>query len=108
MFKDYYFANESVKKSETVKFEKNSSVYKQEYMDKNYSIEDRENMVDLVKYCSEWLYGPVDEEIENKLYFLPENREEYFQYSLKNKFEEIDINEKQKIKNLFGIKNISL
>jgi hypothetical protein len=108
MVRDFHLAEESVKKSDKVKFENNSSEYKPEYMDQNYSIEDREKLVDLVKFYSEWLYGPVDEDVENKLYFLSENRDEYFHNSLKNIFNQTDMNEKEKIKNLFGIKNISI
>jgi len=108
MVRDFHLADESVKNSQKVKFENNSSEYKQEYMDQNYSIEDRENLLDLVKFYSEWLYGPVDEDVENKLYFLSDNREEYFNNSLKNLFNQTDIKEKEKIKNLFGIKNISI
>jgi hypothetical protein len=30
----------------------------------------RLQIIDLIKFYSEWLYEPVDEEMENKLYFL--------------------------------------
>lgn len=101
MLKNYQNADESLKKSENKKSEKNSN-----YIDKNYSIEEREKIVDLVKFYAEWLYGPVEEDIDNKLYFLPENKTEYFYESLKNKFDELDVKEKEKNKNLFGIKFI--
>lgn len=44
-----------------------------EYSQKSYSTEEKENLIDLMKFYSDWLYGPVDEEIENKLYFIDIN-----------------------------------
>ena len=107
MFKNFQIADESVKQSEKIKFEKNSDMYTKEYFEKNYSIDEKEKIVDLVKFYSEWLYGPVDEELENRLYFLKENPQEYFSESLKNKFDELNIKEKEKTNNLYGIKIIS-
>jgi hypothetical protein len=31
---------------------------------------DRKGIVDLIKFYSDWFYAPVDEELENRLYFL--------------------------------------
>ena len=43
--------------------------------------EERMKTIDVIKFYSDWLYGPIDEEIENKLYFIDledkDNLEEY-------------------------------
>ena len=36
----------------------------------NFSREERKKFVELVKLYSDWLYSPVDEDLENKLYFM--------------------------------------
>ena len=65
---------------------KNNTV-KEDLLSKSYDgPEKRQMMLDLVKYYSNWLYSPVDEELENKLYFLEDNVsiEEYFLQEMKN------------------------
>ena len=47
--------------------------------------------LDLIKFYSDWLYSPIDEEIENKLYFLDmddnDNIEEYSKDKLRKIYE---------------------
>jgi hypothetical protein len=50
-------------------------------------LQQREKAIDLVKYYADWFYAPVDEELENKLYFLDEDEKlennDYFYKNLK-------------------------
>lgn len=71
---------------------------KDEYRNKEYTQKDREQLINLVKFYAEWLYGPVDEDLENKLYFLEDSSltvENYFYEELK------------KTENILGNKNSS-
>jgi hypothetical protein len=41
-----------------------------EFANIKYDQTEKSNILNLLNYTSEWLYSPVDEELENKLYFL--------------------------------------
>ena len=36
----------------------------------NYNETEKSNVINLLNYASEWLYSPIDEDLENKLYFM--------------------------------------
>ncbi len=81
-------------------------VFKEEYLRKSYNLEDRENLKELVKFYSDWLYSPVDEEVENKLYFLDPRHSEKSEQILFDKLKEnFDKNSKENSKKLvYGVK----
>ena len=57
--------------------------------------DERENLKNLLKFTVDWLYAPVDEDLENTMYFLHEDVEDQF-----NKYLARDMNNKFK----YGIK----
>jgi hypothetical protein len=109
MQQEFSKAEKKVEVAEKEKYEdKEANKLKSEYMNKSYSIEERENLVDLVKFYAEWLYSPVDEELENKLYFLGpiENKyfEDYFYEKLKDEYDAVDLDKKKKLEKLYGLR----
>lgn len=80
-----------LKSAEQQKFDE-KNVYKNEYLNKTYTIEQREKLLDLIDFYGEWLYSPVDEELENKIYFLDFDRKsKHFENVIYNKLKvEID------------------
>ena len=114
MQEEFQKADNLLKKSENQKFETNpitkEKTIKEEYLHKTYNIQDRERLIDLVKFYSDWLYGPIDEELENKLYFIDysnygiKSPEEFFYSKLKTEFEN-SLREKEQILQ-YGIKII--
>ncbi len=81
-------------------------VFKEDYLQKSYNLEDRENLKELIKFYSDWLYSPVDEEVENKLYFLDACQSEKSEQILFDKLKEnFDKNSKDNSKKLvYGVK----
>lgn len=73
-----------------IKTEDGNKTYTQQYISKSYDKNQREQLIDLVKFYSEWLYGPVDEDLENKFYFLDYEHkgiEDYVYPQIKNSYE---------------------
>jgi hypothetical protein len=106
MYKDFLKADQTVKSSEKAKFEikDNQKILKQDLLNKQYNIEERTNLIDLIKFYSEWLYAPVDEELENKLYFISADNGILNLYpELNEKFNSLNINERDNFQ--FGIRN---
>lgn len=99
-----------IQKAENEKYEINPTTkeksLKSAYLNKTYSFENRETLVDLVKFYADWLYSPIDQELENKLYFLDleTSPEEYFYPKLKNKFDALSPEERSGLDLVFGIK----
>ena len=91
-------------------------------LSKFYTIEQRDNLNDLVNFYADWLYGPVDEEMENKMYFLDFNSgnkgntgntgvnkkekrfEDYFYNTLKDDIDLVELNQKKKLNTFYGLK----
>ncbi len=74
-------------------------------MMKNYSLDDRDKIIDLVKFYSDWLYTPIDEELENKLYFIDDSDiDKHFYPKLKKEFEKSKLENKNEMAYLYGIK----
>jgi len=99
-------AENSVKKAENEKYEidpiTKEKKLKKDYLSKIYNLEERTKIIDLVKFYSDWLYSPVDEELENKLYFLDSSLiEENFYENIKKEFENTKDGNKMKV---LGIK----
>ena len=53
--------------------------------------EERMKTIDIIRFYSDWLYGPYDEEIENKLYFIDiddkNTIEEYYYNKIEKMYE---------------------
>lgn len=106
-------------------------MYISEFANIRYDHTEKSNILNLLNYASEWLYSPVDEELENKLYFLDmdlkeddrekkisiKNKssskdsyfrvEDYFKDELQKKLNE-DINNNNNYTNLASIKKYGL
>ena len=117
MQKAFASAQEIIKKSENKKYDDpNNKILKREYLNKNYTIDQRTNLKDLIKFYSDWLYSPVDEELENKIYFmefsqdnkqLPVNTksfEDLFYNNLKEEFEIQNLEDKFNLTRVYGLK----
>jgi len=115
--KAFASAQEIIKKSENKKYDDpNNKILKREYLNKNYTIDQRTNLKDLIKFYSDWLYSPVDEELENKIYFmefsqdnkqLPVNTksfEDLFYNNLKEEFEIQNLEDKFNLTRVYGLK----
>jgi hypothetical protein len=109
MQEEYKKAENKFNDAENEKYEdKESNKLKSDYLNKSYTIEERESLVDLVKFYADWLYSPVDEDLENKLYFLElkdeKNLDNYFYEKLKDEFENLNFDKKKKIETLYGLR----
>ncbi len=74
MMRRYYIINQTIKQLndamiEIKKLEEDKNIIKEDRAIL-LSKEDRMKTIDIIKFYSDWLYAPVDEEIENKLYFV--------------------------------------
>lgn len=112
MKEDLTKAEVKVKESEEEKYEINPNTQEKslkiEYANKTYNQQERMKLIDLIKFYADWLYSPIDEELENKLYFLDEAEvEDYFYPKLKEEFEKLSLDDKMKESNVFGIKIIN-
>ncbi len=109
MQEDYKKAESKLNEAENEKFEdKESNKLKPEYYNKSYSIDERESLVDLVKFYADWLYSPVDEDLENKLYFLEQkenkNIDNYFYEKLRDEFENLNFEKKKRLETIYGLR----
>ncbi len=76
----------------------NQKTLKNEYSNKHYSIEDRETIIDLLKFYTDWLYSPIDQDLENKIYFMDDSSVDKYLVS------QIDQEMKDGNKNYVGVK----
>jgi hypothetical protein len=62
-------------------------------------------LTDLLLFYSEWLYGPIDEELENKLYFLTTEKDFFNSYIYPKLIKEFNsVEDKEKLKSKFGLR----
>lgn len=74
-------------------------------LEKDYSLTERTKLLEFLKFYSEWLYGPVDEDLENKMYFLEKERDDFVKFCDSKLYDTFNtIKEEDKLNFLYGVR----
>jgi hypothetical protein len=76
-YEDLGISEENAKNLKIIESKINDSINKQskpDYDKQTYTKEEKYSLLNLIEFYADWLYSPVNEELENKLYFVNSNQ----------------------------------